>query len=194
HFGDNDDEADNENQGDKDHGEDMEDEDDIFDDGPECDIFLQQDFDNYQGEGGSDKVDFRKVVVDNVPSREQRYAPNATSTNIITDNEIQESMDIGSSIGYDLAGKEEMVRQVIGAEIESKYNKDDSSFIHSLWGFRSCGFAIKKSDGNSGGIIAIWNKSMFMEQKIVYGDGFLAVYGQWIHFNTPCLMIVLYAP
>ncbi|GJW02346.1 RNA-directed DNA polymerase, eukaryota [Tanacetum coccineum] len=52
HFGDNDDEADNENQLDKDHGEDMEDEDDIFDDGSECDIFLQQDFDNYQGEGG----------------------------------------------------------------------------------------------------------------------------------------------
>ncbi|GKB99070.1 hypothetical protein Tco_0985207 [Tanacetum coccineum] len=52
HFGDNDDEADNGNQGDKDHGEDMEDEDDIFDDGSECDIFLHQDFDNYQGEGG----------------------------------------------------------------------------------------------------------------------------------------------
>ncbi|GJW02345.1 cytochrome P450 [Tanacetum coccineum] len=114
-----------------------------------------------------------------------RLIKNATSTNIITDNEIQKTVDIGSSIGYDLAGKEEM---------ESKYNKDDSSFIHSLWGFRSCGFAIKKSDGNSGGIIAIWNKSMFMEQKVVYGDGFLAVYGQWIHFNTPCLMIVVYAP
>nr|GEU58809.1 RNA-directed DNA polymerase, eukaryota [Tanacetum cinerariifolium] len=384
--------------GGKDYGEDLEDEDDIFDDGSECDIFLHQDFDNYQGEGGwigdgvSDKdpgehhdkdspekgrvddisefsknlVDFechanllaspnkdnwvcqspthssknthisdtldrtkmspgncnfdkvysRKVVVNNVTSREQRYVPisptsivdisdatshhvqhmpapdktktttgpiaktlnspimdpsliktspskqclqaqpkqkkttkttknvkkiaslklihpaiginlqttkrkiplshtsntaasssfhntsisnndysiqrcktrllkNATFTNIIIINEIQKTIDIGSSIGYDLAGKEEM---------ESKYNKDDSSFIHSLWGFRSCGFAIKKSDGNSSGIIAIWNKSMFMEQNAVYGDVFLAAYGQWIHFNTPCLMIIVCAP
>nr|GFB30595.1 RNA-directed DNA polymerase, eukaryota [Tanacetum cinerariifolium] len=150
HVDDYDDEADNENQGGKDHGEDLEDEDDIFDDGYECDLFLHQDFDNYQGEGGwicdeisdtldrtkmspgncsSNKVNSRKFVVNNVPSREQ-----------------------------------------------------------------SCGFVIKKLDGNSGGIIAIWNKSMFMEQNVVYGDGFLVVYRQRIHFNTLCLMIVVYAP
>jgi hypothetical protein len=77
---------------------------------------------------------------------------------------------------------------------ESKYNKDDLSLIHSLWGNQSCDFAIKKADGNSGGIIAIWNTTMFKNHNVIEGDGYLAIYGEWIHFKTVCLMIVVYAP
>nr|GFA45866.1 RNA-directed DNA polymerase, eukaryota [Tanacetum cinerariifolium] len=63
---------------------------------------------------------------------------------------------------------------------ESKYNKDDSSFIHSLWGFRSCGFAIKKSyvvyaPQEFEHKVALWNNlsnlvTNFNIPSLVFGD------------------------
>ena len=38
---------------------------------------------------------------------------------------------------------------------ESKSCLDGDTFIHSLWGNNMCDFAVKRSNGNSGGIIAI---------------------------------------
>ncbi|GKB64527.1 hypothetical protein Tco_0920713, partial [Tanacetum coccineum] len=49
--------------------------------------------------------------------------------------------------------------------------------------------------GSSGGIIAIWDDSLFKKDRIISEeDGFLAIYGEWDKVGLECLMIVVYAP
>ncbi|GJX94037.1 cytochrome P450 [Tanacetum coccineum] len=100
------------------------------------------------------------------------------------------------------APKKEMVRNIcrdnhvhfIGIQ-ESKTTKEETSLIHSLWGNTNCGFVTKNSVGSSGGILAIWNDAMFKKHSaIVNEDGFIAIYGEWVNFGMPCLMIIVYAP
>ncbi|PWA77072.1 hypothetical protein CTI12_AA228410 [Artemisia annua] len=77
---------------------------------------------------------------------------------------------------------------------ESKSNEDNCRFVYSLWGNQNCCFAIKKASGNSGGIIAIWNDTMFSKHNVIEGIGFLAIVGRWTKIDIDCLMIVVYAP
>ncbi|PWA77639.1 Endonuclease/exonuclease/phosphatase [Artemisia annua] len=143
----------------------------------------------------------------------------STSNN---DIEIAKTIDVGTSIGYNMKGKEADVLDIIASlnangvctapkkkrvrklcfenKIsfigiqESKCSRDDHTFIHSLWGKNSCDYALKKRVGLSGGIIAIWN-DLFKKNKIIdEEDGFLAIYGHWIKCGIDCLMVVVYAP
>ncbi|GJW89861.1 hypothetical protein Tco_0167414 [Tanacetum coccineum] len=50
---------------------------------------------------------------------------------------------------------------------ETKTSKDDLNFIHSLWGGQNCDYAIKKPNGLSGGIIALWDNSMFVSRHFI---------------------------
>ncbi|GJS07423.1 RNA-directed DNA polymerase, eukaryota [Tanacetum coccineum] len=52
---------------------------------------------------------------------------------------------------------------------ESKSKNENCSFIHSLWGNSNCDFTIKKSQGNSGGIIGIGNASI-TTRKLAFSD------------------------
>ncbi|GKE76929.1 RNA-directed DNA polymerase, eukaryota, partial [Tanacetum coccineum] len=78
---------------------------------------------------------------------------------------------------------------------ESKSSLDDCSFVHSLWGNQNCDSAVKKAQGISGGIIAMWDVSLFKKHKVLDGDeGFIAILGEWLNVGTDCLMVVVYAP
>ncbi|GJX38733.1 zinc knuckle CX2CX4HX4C containing protein [Tanacetum coccineum] len=104
--------------------------------------------------------------------------------------------------GVGSASKRKWVRKIckdnninfIGIQ-ESKSKRDGCLFIHSMWGAQNMDYAIKKADGLSGGIIAIWDDSMFKKHRIVDDvEGFIAIFGEWINFGLSCLMIVVYAP
>nr|GEV08879.1 RNA-directed DNA polymerase, eukaryota [Tanacetum cinerariifolium] len=99
-------------------------------------------------------------------------------------NEVIKTIEVGSILGYNLAGREVDVSNIIkntGDNIdnhlnfigtqESKTDKVDTNLIHSLWGNQRCEFACKLANGSSGGIIAIW-----------------------IKIGVVCLMIEVYAP
>nr|GEV57881.1 cytochrome P450 [Tanacetum cinerariifolium] len=46
-----------------------------------------------------------------------------------------------------------------------------------------------------GGIIAIWDSSLFKKVAVSDGDeGFLAIHGKWINLKISCLLVVVYAP
>ncbi|GKA12792.1 RNA-directed DNA polymerase, eukaryota [Tanacetum coccineum] len=156
-----------------------------------------------------DCLDKNEVDKD-LASRDNRLLNIAKPSNNI-DDEILNTMEVGCDIrpmniasininGVGSAPKRKWVRSLcyvnnlhfIGIQ-ESKSNRDDHSLIHSLWGNQSCSYAVKKADGNSGGIIAIWNVSMFCKYKVIVGYGFLAIFGDWVNSNIRCLMIVVYA-
>ena len=55
-------------------------------------------------------------------------------------------------------------------------------------------FVRKSSNGKSGGIVAIWDTTIFTLSNSVDGEGFLALQGRWKNINILCLLIVVYAP
>ncbi|PWA53900.1 RNA-directed DNA polymerase, eukaryota [Artemisia annua] len=72
---------------------------------------------------------------------------------------------------------------------------DDCAFIQSLWGNQYCDFAVQKPQGVSGGIIAMWDVSLFKKYKVLDdGKGFIAIFGEWPNLGIDCLMLVVYAP
>ncbi|GJR36492.1 RNA-directed DNA polymerase, eukaryota [Tanacetum coccineum] len=113
-------------------------------------------------------------------SRDQRC--NTRLINAITSNtfdtnlEATKTVDVGSTLGYNMMGKEHEIIAIIGDNIGND-NYD---------------FAIQKSDGNSGGIIAIWDNSLFNKSKVINSeDGFLAIYGDWKNIGFHSMFIVL---
>ncbi|GJQ90853.1 RNA-directed DNA polymerase, eukaryota [Tanacetum coccineum] len=48
--------------------------------------------------------------------------------------------------------------------------------------------------GNSGGILCIWEATVFKKDHVTISDNFVAIYGTWIPNNVKVLMVVVYAP
>ncbi|GKA98386.1 cytochrome P450 [Tanacetum coccineum] len=66
--------------------------------------------------------------------------------------------------------------------------------IQSMWNNSQFDFSVKKPDGKSRGIVAIWDISYFTLSNTLSGDGFLALIGRWRNVNIPCIFVVVYAP
>nr|GEZ51322.1 hypothetical protein [Tanacetum cinerariifolium] len=49
-------------------------------------------------------------------------------------------------------------------------------------------------DSNSGGILCIWEASMFKKEFVTVSDNFVAIYGSWCSNNSKLLIVVIYAP
>nr|GEU89013.1 RNA-directed DNA polymerase, eukaryota [Tanacetum cinerariifolium] len=48
--------------------------------------------------------------------------------------------------------------------------------------------------GNSGGILCIWEASIFKKENVTISDNFIAIYGTWLPCNANILFVVVYAP
>ncbi|GKB60561.1 RNA-directed DNA polymerase, eukaryota [Tanacetum coccineum] len=48
--------------------------------------------------------------------------------------------------------------------------------------------------GNSGGILCIWEASMFKKEHVSISDNFVAIYGTWLPSNVKIIFINIYAP
>ncbi|PWA73803.1 hypothetical protein CTI12_AA257600 [Artemisia annua] len=77
---------------------------------------------------------------------------------------------------------------------ETKSHNVNRSLIQSLWHNTPFDYVAKKSDGRSGGIIAVKDTMAFSLLSSMEGDGFIAILGKWINIDSPCLIIVVYSP
>ncbi|GJR81605.1 RNA-directed DNA polymerase, eukaryota, partial [Tanacetum coccineum] len=66
--------------------------------------------------------------------------------------------------------------------------------VKYLWGNSNYSYVSSDSLGNSGGIICVWEKSMFRKENVTISDNFIAIYGTWIPYGLKVLFIVIYAP
>ncbi|KAL8511922.1 hypothetical protein ACS0TY_018386 [Phlomoides rotata] len=77
---------------------------------------------------------------------------------------------------------------------ESKKEQVSEIFCKSLWGnWSKIGWAIKGSEGSSGGIITIWNAETFSSSSNWHAPGMLVVNGFWIASGVPCVIINVYS-
>ncbi|GJZ85908.1 cytochrome P450 [Tanacetum coccineum] len=70
----------------------------------------------------------------------------------------------------------------------------DRFTIRSMWNNSHFDFVGKSSNEKSGGIVAIWDTSVFTLLNSLDGEGFLALQGRWKNISISCLIIVVYAP
>nr|GEX71649.1 RNA-directed DNA polymerase, eukaryota [Tanacetum cinerariifolium] len=62
------------------------------------------------------------------------------------------------------------------------------------WGNSNYDFVCSDSLGNSGGILCIWEASIFKKDYVTISDNFIAIYGTCLPCNSKILFIVVYAP
>nr|GFC44737.1 RNA-directed DNA polymerase, eukaryota [Tanacetum cinerariifolium] len=48
--------------------------------------------------------------------------------------------------------------------------------------------------GNSGGILCVWEATVFKKDYAAISDNFVAIYGTWLPSNSKVLFVAIYAP
>nr|GEU93709.1 RNA-directed DNA polymerase, eukaryota [Tanacetum cinerariifolium] len=66
--------------------------------------------------------------------------------------------------------------------------------IKFLWGNSKFDCTISESVGNSGGILFVWDPSVFCKEDHIISDNFIALYGSWVSKKVKLLLISIYAP
>ncbi|GJU36620.1 RNA-directed DNA polymerase, eukaryota [Tanacetum coccineum] len=66
--------------------------------------------------------------------------------------------------------------------------------VKFIWGNSNFQFVSSDSIGNSGGILCVWEQSIFKKDGATVSDNFIALYGTWLPTNTKILFVVIYAP
>ncbi|GJR10947.1 RNA-directed DNA polymerase, eukaryota [Tanacetum coccineum] len=66
--------------------------------------------------------------------------------------------------------------------------------VKFLWGNSNYQFISSDSNGSSGGILCVWEASVFKKDNATVSDNFIAIYGTWLPSNSKILFVVVYAP
>ncbi|GJY11843.1 hypothetical protein Tco_0381152 [Tanacetum coccineum] len=86
-----------------------------------------------------------------------------SSTSNSKSNEVNKIVNIGNALGFNMDGKEVDVQRIL----------------------------VKKAEGKSGGIVAIWEAFVFNPIYTTSGDGLLTILGNWRGVDVLCLMVHL---
>ncbi|GKD83200.1 hypothetical protein Tco_1350039, partial [Tanacetum coccineum] len=60
--------------------------------------------------------------------------------------------------------------------------------------FRKFEYTISEAVGNSGGILCVWDPSVFCKEHHVVSDNFVALYRSWVSNQAKLLVVSIYAP
>ena len=77
---------------------------------------------------------------------------------------------------------------------ETKMGRVSHMDVKFLWGNSNYDFVCCDSLGNSGGILCIWEASIFKKDNVTISDNFITIYGTWLPSNTKILFVTVYAP
>ncbi|KAK6136256.1 hypothetical protein DH2020_029987 [Rehmannia glutinosa] len=77
---------------------------------------------------------------------------------------------------------------------ETKLEDVDRRTCLSIWKNEDCAWRFKKSDGASGELLCIWDKSIFSEESYWDIEGAMGIQGKWGKEERDCEVINVYAP
>ncbi|PWA68087.1 hypothetical protein CTI12_AA311560 [Artemisia annua] len=103
--------------------------------------------------------------------------------------------------GEEEVGKKDWVKSIIRDERpdiigiqETKCGVVDELWVEDIWGGRGFGFAQLAANGNSGGILLIWDSSSFTYRDGMGDERFVAVKGEWKGRNGDIFIACIYGP
>ncbi|GJZ96376.1 RNA-directed DNA polymerase, eukaryota [Tanacetum coccineum] len=77
---------------------------------------------------------------------------------------------------------------------ETKMTRVSHMDVKFLWGNSIYDYVCSDSLGSSGGILCIWEASVFKKDNVTVSDNFIAIYGTWLPSNSKILFVAIYAP
>lgn len=72
---------------------------------------------------------------------------------------------------------------------ETKMEEVSYSFCKSIWGSDDCEWAFLPSEGNSGGILSLWRKSLATVISKEVGEGFVCICLEWGVLKHKCVSL-----
>ncbi|GJU10427.1 RNA-directed DNA polymerase, eukaryota [Tanacetum coccineum] len=66
--------------------------------------------------------------------------------------------------------------------------------VKFMWGNSNYDYVHSEAIGNSGGILCVWEASVFKKDYATLSDNFIAIYGTWLPSNSKVLFVAIYAP
>ena len=66
--------------------------------------------------------------------------------------------------------------------------------VKFIWANSNFEYVCIDSLGNSGGILCIWEATIFKKDYVTISDNFVAIYGTWLPSNSKILFVTIYAP
>ncbi|PWA53070.1 hypothetical protein CTI12_AA448820 [Artemisia annua] len=82
---------------------------------------------------------------------------------------------------------------IIGLQ-ETKSGLVDDDWVEDIWGGGGFGFTQLPANGNSGGILLVWDKRVFTCKEAMGDDRFIAVKGEWKGKNKDIYLVCVYGP
>ncbi|GKA20405.1 RNA-directed DNA polymerase, eukaryota [Tanacetum coccineum] len=82
---------------------------------------------------------------------------------------------------------------VIGLQ-ETKSGLVDDVWIEDIWGSKGFGYAQLPANGNSGGILLIWDVMMFLCKEAIGDERFITVRGAWKGKDEDVFLVCIYGP
>ncbi|GLT28567.1 hypothetical protein SLA2020_034900 [Shorea laevis] len=76
---------------------------------------------------------------------------------------------------------------------ETKLETIDNRLCKMIWDSENFEWVAQSAKGTSGGMLIIWNSSMFKYLNTFQGDGFLGVFGLSGSENIPCYLVNIYS-
>nr|GEZ11567.1 hypothetical protein [Tanacetum cinerariifolium] len=101
---------------------------------------------------------------------------------------LEEVIRVGQTMGYSMEGCEKDIESII------RNQGDDVVF---RWRFFLLIFKVlvtRRKERNSGGILCIWEATVFKKEYVTISDNFVAIYETWLPNNSRILFVVVYAP
>nr|GEW54986.1 RNA-directed DNA polymerase, eukaryota [Tanacetum cinerariifolium] len=124
---------------------------------------------------------------------------------------LEEVIRVGQAMGYSMKGCEKDVESIIEnqgdeAELtiknklnfiaiqETKMDRVSHMDVKFMWGNSNYDFVCSDSLGNYGGILCIWEATVFKKDYVTISDSFVSIYGTWLSSNAKILFVAIYAP
>ncbi|GKB98173.1 RNA-directed DNA polymerase, eukaryota [Tanacetum coccineum] len=92
---------------------------------------------------------------------------------------MDELVKVGQTMGYNMEGCMQNIEVIIGSQgecnVKTKMKSMELVTIKMLWNNSSFDYALSSSLGDSGGILCVWEPTLFVKDKVTSFDNFLAV-------------------
>ncbi|GJZ64388.1 RNA-directed DNA polymerase, eukaryota [Tanacetum coccineum] len=120
---------------------------------------------------------------------------------------MEDIIRVGQAMGYAMEGslghktKKEWIKALtnkyklnVVAIQETKISNVSHMDVKFMWGNSNYDYICSDSLGSSGGILCVWEASIFKKDYVTILDNFVAIYGTWLPSNSKILFVVIYAP
>nr|GEV48074.1 RNA-directed DNA polymerase, eukaryota [Tanacetum cinerariifolium] len=119
---------------------------------------------------------------------------------------MEDMIRVGKAMGYSMDGlghktKKDWIKELTSknkinfmAIQETKTHCVNHMDVKFMWGNSNYNYVYSEAVGNSGGILYVWEATIFKKDYATISDNFVAIYGTWLPSNSKVLFVAIYAP